>query len=270
MKTKRNLVLFIIIVLSSGWLGVLLDMFLPEQPEGDSLGMGLWLVAPVIAATVLRMISRDGKDMGLKPAFKGNGGWYVIALLIYPAVTLVTTGLAILFSAVELSGFTVTLLPAMTLAFLAGIVKNIFEEFAWRGYLTPKLMEQTKSDGTLYALSGLIWALWHAPYYLVFLSDRYFLNMSRISTLLIGIVIMGCWNVLFVEMYRMTKSIWPCVLMHALEDAIPTLLVTDGHLLFTRGGDPLFNPTTGVLATTLFLCIGLYIRSLRIKKEEPA
>ena len=39
MKTKRNLIIFIAVTLASGWLGVLLDMVLSEQPEGNSLGM---------------------------------------------------------------------------------------------------------------------------------------------------------------------------------------------------------------------------------------
>ena len=34
MKTKRNLIIFIIVTLSCGWLGVLLDSILTEQPEG--------------------------------------------------------------------------------------------------------------------------------------------------------------------------------------------------------------------------------------------
>lgn len=53
-KLIRNLAIFIFIVIISGWLGVLVDSVLTGQPgEGDSLGMGLWLALPLIAALVI-------------------------------------------------------------------------------------------------------------------------------------------------------------------------------------------------------------------------
>jgi len=268
MKTKRNLIIFIAVALASGWLGVLLDMVLSEQPEGNSLGMLLWLVTPILTAVVLRIIDRDGKGIGLKPNLKGNGKWYGVSLLIYPVVTIITVCLAMVFGSVELSGFTAALLPMMAAAFLIEAVKNIFEEFAWRGYLTPKLMEYTKNDWCINAVSGLVWALWHVPYYLIFLPDRYFTSMSRGTMVLMGILIMSCWNIMFVEIYRLTKSVWPVVLMHAVEDAVPTLLVTEGYFIFTKSGDTFFSPTDGVIATALFLCIGFFLRLIRIKKER--
>ncbi|HPF44530.1 MAG TPA: hypothetical protein PKV15_07505, partial [Syntrophomonadaceae bacterium] len=72
-KVVRNLGLFIFIVIFSGWLGVLVDSVLTKQPKGDSLGMGIWLVLPLLTALVIILISRLGwKELGLKPNFKGN------------------------------------------------------------------------------------------------------------------------------------------------------------------------------------------------------
>ena len=51
---------------------------------------------------------------------------------------------------------------------IGNFIKNIFEEFSWRGYLTPKLIELKLNDWFIYIISGLVWALWHAAYYLVF------------------------------------------------------------------------------------------------------
>ncbi len=36
---KLHLLIFVFIVLASGWIGVILDSFLTDQPEGNSLGM---------------------------------------------------------------------------------------------------------------------------------------------------------------------------------------------------------------------------------------
>ncbi|MBB2183598.1 hypothetical protein H0486_12000 [Lachnospiraceae bacterium MD1] len=77
MKSKRNLIIFIIVALGSGWLGVFVDNILTEQPEGNSLGMGLWLILPLIFSVILRIINHDWKDGGLKTHFKNNRKWYL-------------------------------------------------------------------------------------------------------------------------------------------------------------------------------------------------
>ncbi|MFY9201931.1 MAG: hypothetical protein WAQ47_11385 [Methanosarcina flavescens] len=57
-KVFRNTVIFIILVLLSGWIGVLVDSTLPEQPDGDSPGMGIWLVSPMLIAVVITIFSK--------------------------------------------------------------------------------------------------------------------------------------------------------------------------------------------------------------------
>ena len=268
-RSVRNLIVFIAVTLTSGWIGVFIDSVLAEQPQGNSLGMGLWLILPFVTALILRGICKDWKDSGVKPCFKGNAKWYLSSFAIYPLVTIVCIGLALVFGCAEMSKFEIKAFISLAVVSVAGgLVKNIFEEFSWRGYLTPKLIELKINDWLVYIVSGLIWALWHAPYYLVFLPDNYFESMTRIDFLLIGCVIMVCWTVMYVELYRLVKSIWPCVLMHAIEDAFPNILVmTGGFIYFTGRSDILFNPITGVIATVLFLCIGLFLRSMRIKRQ---
>ncbi len=52
-QTIRNIILFTIVVILSGWIGILIDKVIPEQPDGDSLGMGIWLVLPLLASILL-------------------------------------------------------------------------------------------------------------------------------------------------------------------------------------------------------------------------
>lgn len=40
-KSMRNILGFVVVVIISGWLGILVDSILTEQPEGDSLGMAI-------------------------------------------------------------------------------------------------------------------------------------------------------------------------------------------------------------------------------------
>ncbi|WP_313804123.1 type II CAAX prenyl endopeptidase Rce1 family protein [Cytobacillus sp.] len=269
-RRKFSLLLFIVVVLASGWIGVLVDSKLPEQPAEESLGMGLWLILPIIAMLILRLVNRDWKDIGVLPNFKGNMKWYGAAIAIYPVMTVIIVGLALLFNSANISGVELNSILSLIGVSIAGnFIKNIFEEFAWRGYLTPKLIELKLNDWMLYLVSGLVWALWHAAYYLVFLPDSYFEATSRMSFLLIGCVLMVAWSIMYVEMYRLTKSVWPCVLMHALEDGVPTLLLSvAGVITLTKTGELWLSPTTGIITTIFFIGFGLWLRSIRIKKER--
>ncbi|MBE5107443.1 CPBP family intramembrane metalloprotease [Bacillus thuringiensis] len=267
-RLRLRLICFIIITLISGWLGVLLDSLLKDQPKDSSLGMGLWLVLPFLTALLLRITGRDWKNTGIRLNLRGNIKWYAVGLLIYPLVTIITVLIAKLLGVIQISNFESSFpISVIFVSFLGSFIKNIFEEFSWRGYLTPKLIEIKLNDWLIYLISGIIWALWHAAYYLVFLPEEYFASLSRTGTLLSGCVIMIAWAVMYVEIYRLTNSVWPCVLMHAAEDAVPTLLVTIGEAItFTKSGDLWLNPASGVVATVLFLGIGLILRSFRIKK----
>ena len=271
-KTKRNLIVFIIVTLASGWIGVLVDLLLTEQPKGNSLGMGLWLIIPFLTVIILRIINRDWKDFGMRPNFKGNLKWYLVALIIYPLVTLITVGIALALGCVDITSFNMNTFLSLAIVSIGGnFIKNIFEEFAWRGYLTPKLVELKANDLVIYLVSGLVWALWHAAYYMVFLPDKYFLDISRVRFLLTGCVIMTCWTVMYVEISRLTKSVWPCVVMHAVEDAVPTVLVmVGGFITLTNNSDIYLNPITGIVATVLFLVIGFVLRVARINRERIA
>jgi len=271
-KARSQLVFFVIITLASGWLGVLLDTYLTEQPEGDTLGMGLWLVLPPLAALVLRIACRDWEDAGLLPRFKVSIKWYVVSLLVFPTLTVVTLGVAGMVGVVALSEVEITTtLPLVAAGFGVGLIKNVFEEFAWRGYLVPKLIRLNASDWSVYIISGLVWALWHVPYYLVFLGDGVFesLHISRVGFVLVGIVVMVCWNVMYVELLRITKSIWPGILMHAAEDAVPAFLFSGGYYAFVSSGYAwLFDPNYGAIIALACLVIGLKVRRIRINASR--
>ena len=66
-KPIKNIGIFIIVAVASGWLGLLIDKSLEQQTDGDSLGMGVWLILPLLTTIILRLFAGDGwKDIGLK------------------------------------------------------------------------------------------------------------------------------------------------------------------------------------------------------------
>lgn len=268
MKASRTtLYIFVIMTLASGWVGVLVDSMLSEQPEGDSLGMGVWLIFPLLTTILLRIFSDGWKDTGIKPYFICNWKWYLLAIAVYPLATAICIGIAYSLKSIEITGHSSYTFVFVALASLLGsMLKNIFEEFAWRGYLTPKLIGQGWNDWLIYLISGIIWASWHIPYYLVFLPDTFFSDISRIGMIGISTVLMICWSIMYVEIYRITKSVWPCILLHTVEDAFPTVLMTGDYIVFTKNSDIWLNPINGIVPTVIIIVIGLWLRSIRKKK----
>lgn len=269
MKTlKRNVIIFIVVTLVSGWIGVLIDNILKEQPEGNSLGMLVWLVLPFLVSVIIRITSHDRKDIGIRLNFSKNFRGYLLALCIYPFVTIILIGIALIFGCIEQYSFDMgSFLSLALFSILPSMLKNIFEEFAWRGYLTPKLIDLGVDNWQLYLISGLVWSLWHCPYYLVFLPDNYFTSTSRISTLFFSCIIMVCWTVMYVEIYRLIKSVWACVLMHMIGNFLTVIVSADGYISFTEKSDIWLNPTNGIIAIILYLSIGILLKKYRLQRN---
>lgn len=121
----------------------------------------LWIVTPLGVSLILRAFAGDGwKDFGIKLNLKGNLIWYVIAILIYPVVTTLVMITGSVSGSITFPGFSLST-PGMFLTFFAmgllpGFFKNIFEEFTWRGYLTPKVHSLHINDFAGHLIVGLI------------------------------------------------------------------------------------------------------------------
>lgn len=270
--SKRDtitLMVFVIVTITAGGFGFVLDQILTEQPEGNSLGMGLWLVLPFLTGVVLRLVNRDMKQIGVCPNFKNHGIWYAVSVFTFPCTTLLCVLIA-----KAVGGLTVgqvapgALFILILTTFLANCVKNIFEEFAWRGCLVPYLEKTGMNDWVLYLTSGLIWGVWHITYYLFFLPDDYFTQVSRPWMVIAGIILMILWSPLFVELRRLTNSVWPCVILHSMEDAVPTMLFVTANVFQIEDElSVILDPVSGIVPTVLMLFIGLSLRKYRKKSK---
>lgn len=119
-----------------------------------------------LTVLLLRFSSHDWYDFGMKPRVKGNLKWYLLAVAIFPVVTILVAGGAWAFNIAEMYQFEARVFISIVVAsLLPSMVINIFEEFAWRGYLTPKLIKLKVNDWLIYGIVGLVWALWHAAYF---------------------------------------------------------------------------------------------------------
>lgn len=272
-KIIRNVVVFIVVVILSGWIGVLVDSVLTEQPKGDSPGMGIWLVTPMLAAITITIFSRGNwNDLGFKPNFKGNIKWYFIAALVFPVVTSIVLIIGVITDWIDTS--TLDLRPFILVfssTLLFNFIKNIFDGTPLFSYLTPKLVKLNFNDWKIYLTVGSVWGIWHLPYFLVFLPEtdiQAVLPVSRAIIIIFMIITMILWSVMFIELYRVTKSIWPGVVLHMVEDSLINPLVISGFISIAAGKEILISPIIGIITSILYLLIGLGIRTYRIQASR--
>lgn len=268
-RDQITLAIFIFVTLTAGLFGYFLDQILTEQPKGNSLGMGLWLVLPFLTGLVLQIINQNISQIGIRPNFKNNLKWYIVAIFVFPCIMLLCILIAKIAGGLVVEEIMLsTLFILMLTTFGANCIKNIFEEFAWRGCLVPFLEKTGMHDYFLYFFSGLIWGMWHITYYMFFLPDEYFADTSRPMMVVAGIILMIFWSPLFIELKRLTNSIWPCVILHSMEDAVPTMLfVTANVFRIKENYSVMLDPISGIVPTALILLIGLVLRKYRISKE---
>lgn len=269
-RDKIMLAVFIFVTITAGCFGYFVDQLLTEQPKGNSLGMGLWLVLPFFTGIALQVINKDLYRIGFRPNLKNNLKWYAVAVMIFPCITLVISILAKISGGFIVREIALNALFAlMFTTFFASFIKNIFEEFAWRGYLFLNLEKIGMNDWYLYLTNGLIWGMWHVTYYMFFLPDKYFTEISRPMMVIVGIILMIFWTPMFIEIRRLTDSVWPCVILHSMEDAVPTMLfVTANVFQIEERYFVILNPISGIVPTVLVFFIGLGLRKYRVKREK--
>lgn len=272
-KTIRNLTIFTIVVLAIGWVGRALDVQIGNSST-EGLGILLWIATPLLASLLLRAFAGDGwQDFGIKPNLKGNGKWYVVALLVYPVTTACiliigrATGLITIPDASQ--GVLWPFFVAFVLTLLPNIVKNFFEEAAWRGYLAPKVYSLGLNDYVGHLIVGFVWGAWHITYYLYFLDQavlQVFTTLNVATFIPLATVVAISWAFVYGELRLLTNSIWPAVLMHAVEDALLFTLIIERHIQILPGTDWLISPMNGLISVILFLTIGVSLQRLRTKK----
>ncbi len=282
-RIKRNIIIFAGLSSACGWAGYFADKLSGQAyyenvgitAGKEPFGMLIWLAAPLLCTILLRTFGGDGwKNAGFALNLKTNEKLYLFSFLIYPAVTLsvillgtITKGIKFSAADIGIKTYTGILLTQIVVQF----VKNIFEESVWRAYLTNQLLKLSLSDWKIYLLVGFIWWIWHLPYVMIFLSESEIqatLPVGRPIFFLIGIVVVTAWTVMYTEVFRMTNSVWPSVIMHTMEDAVINPLLLLGMVSVEKSQAVLFSLSVGMVPTILYLVAGLYMRRERIKREQ--
>ena len=276
-KTIRNIIIVSLFTIGGGWLGIWLNNVTGNtQPPMQSLGVLVWLTTPAFSGFLLRAFGGDGwKDSGFGLNLISGWKWYLLGILVYPLASLLTFGLGALFSIVSAEGFAAqgfnAYLSAAGMIFVGSLMKNFFEEFAWRGYLTPRFEAAKLHPMLNHFIVSLLWMTWHLPYYYYYL-DRATLN-SAITTsipvfLLTGYLVMFPTAILFGEIRLLSKSVWPVFILHNIINALSMPLLINGFIEVKGVLAPVFTPTNeGILVSLVFGVVGWFLMQYRLKKQ---
>ena len=246
------------------------------------------MLIPSIGVVITRIVTKEGfKNLWIKPNIKGNIKYYIFAWFGMIVLTLIGAALYFIIFPDKFDGNMTYLInmykstgqnvSAETLKskmyiqvlmaiFIAPILNAFFcfgEEWAWRGYLLPKMMNKFKLLPML-LINGVIWGLWHAP--LTALGHNYGLSyawfpFTGIFAMCIFCIVLG---IIFSYLTIRTKSCIPAVIAHGSLNGFAAMA-----MYFTvDGGNPFIGPgATGIVGGSAFIVTAIILYNL-LKKAN--
>lgn len=253
-----RLVVFSVVTLGSGWIGLLVNNALGIPHSMQSLGTLIWIMTPVLAGAVMALSDPSLRRSYVASWLPGRLRAYGVALAAFPLSFAVA--IAVGWAAGWLTPTGLGAFGGVVAANVAGtVLKNVAEEGAWRGYLAPALISRKLSDPWVWLISGMIWSLWHIPYYGWLLDEsltRSVYDVPPIVYALMTVPIMICWTPLFTELRVLSGSIWPGLIAHSIAN-LSQIPLSKGGLPITPGWELLVSPLVGVIPNAIILAAGL-------------
>ncbi|MGN1111391.1 MAG: CPBP family intramembrane glutamic endopeptidase [Oscillospiraceae bacterium] len=215
------------------------ELMFSENASADTLRIAqiivsLAMFAPAAAHLLTRIITKEGfKDLMLFPNFKGNIKYYVASVgvkLLESAVLIVLVWLIVLggekvFDIGE-GGVGIAAVITQIAVSIIMFFPAFGEEWGWRGYMMPKLMELMPKPAAV-IVGGIIWGLWHAP---VTVSGHNF-GTEYAGFPYVGIALMCLlcilMNAFLTLLTERTGSIYPASIAHMVNNnCSPFVLLT--------------------------------------------
>lgn len=253
-----RLVVFSVVTLASGWIGLLVDNALGIPHSMKALGTLIWIMTPLLAGAVMALSDPALRRSYVTSWLPGRLRTYGVALAVFPlsfAIAIAIGWAAGWLSPAGLGAFGGFVAAGM----LGTVLKNVAEEGAWRGYLAPALIGRQLSAPWVWLVSGMIWSLWHIPYYVWFIDEaliRPVYDVPPIIYALTTVPIMICWAPLFTELRILSGSIWPGLVAHSIAN-LTQIPLSMGGLPIAAGRNLLVSPLVGIVPNAFILAVGL-------------
>lgn len=203
-------------------------IFTSEKGVTAAYALGVFgMFAPSLAAVLTRLITKEGfSDSYLGLNCKGNLRYYLAAVLVKPAEALLAMLLicAVLLKLPLADAFSDEQISQKIAAVFVQLGTSIIlffpafgEEWGWRGYLMPKLMQVMNKPAAI-VVGGLIWGLWHAP--LTAAGHNFGVDYKGFPW--IGILLMCAlcilMNAFLTLLTERTKSVYPASFCHMINN----------------------------------------------------
>jgi membrane protease YdiL (CAAX protease family) len=207
---KNQLWLFFILTLVFAF--SMAAVSLASQNEGISILIPLSpsIIGIIIAAVFSGRAGLRELFIGLSQRFPLR--WLAVSLLVIPILACLAILVQSLFGGPAFS------LLALNIGNLIGgsILVPLGEEFGWRGFALPKLLEKYSALTTSLIL-GVIWGGWHYAGHLVGA------GVEGISFFYLFLWILGA-TILFTWIFNHTRNIWTMILLHSAANATFNLI----------------------------------------------
>jgi membrane protease YdiL (CAAX protease family) len=261
--------------------------------QAGGLANTIFIATPWLANLAARLFTREGwGGLGLRPNFKRGWPFYVAAWLL-PLLVSIVGGVAfyLLFPqsydpnlsslqklvantpSAAADPWTIFLSTALSMLIISvpiNMLVSMGEEFGWRAYLLPKLVQRFSPSSsparTAALLTGVIHGVWHWP---LFLLTASLVPGFNLLSLPLYLVLTCSLSVLFSWVTLRSGSVWPAALAHGAVNATSAL---PGFLLLGQA-IPLLGPdVTGLIGGIGYtlLALVLFFSRAAFAREKDA
>ncbi len=177
----------------------------------------------------------------------------MISLLLYPIIIgLILTIGKFTETIVFTNSFSVLTNAALAAA-VPSFIKNIFEEFTWRGYLTPQVDKMGMSRFKNHLIVGVIWALWHLPFLDLMIRSYSQLSLWVAFPLMFTGIIITAF--VYGEIRMRSATVWTAVILHAVGNSITNPLFSMNIIKLVPGKEYIASPTIDNMAYIILMFI---------------
>ena len=210
--SRLRVIVFVVTVLLIGNLAGL------NYHAVQGLGGLVFILSPAVVTLVMRTVTRDGwADAGLGWG-RGQSKTYPGAVLLFPAIFFFALASGTFLGQVQFGpGASSKLAMAVLTGAPVILLYAISEEFAWRGYLEPKLAALGMTALPRHLLVGLIWATWHTGYVLSGVNQSALPPLQYLFLFLLACFAMA---VIYGQWRAKTGSFWLAAIAHGAANSL--------------------------------------------------
>ena len=259
-------------------------IFISENPDVmvANYCVGVFgMMIPSLAHLFTRLITKEGfKNSYLGMNIKGKLGYWLSSVLVPLAYSALTVILIWVIYINELTfpeafsgfGMQTTGIFLLQLSYtLICFFPAFGEEWGWRGYMMPKLMELMPKPVAV-VVGGVLWGLWHAP--LTVAGHNFGVDYPGYPFVGIGFMCVMCTalNAFLTLITEKTKSIYPAAFTHAVNNNLSM------GVLFSLFGSEAAMEKLGTISNVdmflvyipMQLVVGMICMILLLRKGRPS